>query len=197
MAVNRLRFGAVALATIGVGGLATTASLQRRERRAAAGCIDAGDLRTGAPLQCEPPTTLSVATPRSSGLAVLIGAGAGAGFMLGRAKALSGAGAGDPENRRALMVFTSLFAVASANVLVLSNVAGIKSERTCETPQCVQSSRMRRYIATDLSAAVLGFSLGLGGHALGRVTARRRVSDLSLLPGATAGGASLSASARF
>ncbi|MEM6993523.1 MAG: hypothetical protein AAF721_23615 [Myxococcota bacterium] len=197
---TRFRIGGGLVGAAGIAGLVTTATLQAAELRRPAQCPPTEEFRSGlAARTCIGSVQPAEAALRSGGLAGLVGAGFGAGYLLGRARGLDEAAAGKRyvRNWRALTVFSTFFAVTSANVLLLANVAGIRHERACETRECVVESRVRRYVATDLSASVLGFSLGVAAHTLGRSVELRRVKQLSLRPGATRAGASLSASGRF
>ena len=198
-AIRWMRLGGMAAAVGAGAGLVSTAMLQARELKLADQCLAAGGASPDDPFHCFGQPTSGVAAVRSLGLAAAVGGGFASGYLFGRARGRLDAAAGHTRvrNGHALGIFTAVFVVSSANVLLLSNVAGIANERKCETHECVDSSRRRRYLATDLSTAGLSLSLALGGHTVGRLVELRRHRSLSVLPSAHAAGGSVAVSGRF
>lgn len=194
-----MRLGGVATAVGAGAGLVSAAMLQARELRVANECMGSADASQGDPWGCFPGPDAGVRAVRSLGLTAAIGGGFASGYLFGRARGRLDATAGHTRvrNRHALGIFTAVFVVGSANVLVLSNVAGIANERKCESHDCVATSRRRRYLATDLATAGLSMSLALGGHTIGRMVEMRRHRRLTFMPSAHAAGGSMAVSGRF
>ena len=189
----------MALAGVGMAGLATTATLQALELRSTALCVqprttDQSEMRT-----CFENSSMANYALRSGGLTGFMAGSFGAGYLFGRARALHDIGLGNTKfrDRQAMALFTTVTIGSSATLLVMGNVALFAQEMRCDDPQCIQNTRAGRYILTDVSSVGLATGLGMAGHTLGRLVELRRLHDVSLSPSVSRTSTALSVSGRF